>query len=131
MKKLITSIASLLLVVLIIFSFTSCHTVRVADEEIVAVFQYADINVSTKLSHEDAELVRDMFNGKIAFSDSPSCGFGKDVALTSDGYTYCIATDTCGIIYVLEKDKYFHLSNEEIETLHHLLSEYGFKFPCI
>jgi hypothetical protein len=70
MKKLITSIVSLLLIVLTVFSFTSCHMVRVADGEIKAVFRYSDINVSTTLSHEDAEVVRDMFNGKIALPDS-------------------------------------------------------------
>ena len=131
MKKLITSIVSLLLIVLTVFSFTSCHMVRVADGEIKAVFRYSDINVSTTLSHEDAEVVRDMFNGKIALPDSPSCGFGEDTALIIGGNTYCIASDTCPIIYLAEEDKYFHLSDEEIEILHNLLAEYGFKFPCI
>lgn len=131
MKKTFARVCSLLLVAVMLFSLSSCVIVKVPDGDIKAEFHYFDINVSTQLSAEDAELVRELFNGKIMLPESPSCGFGEDTALIVDGCTYCIASDTCGIIYVLEEDKYFHLSDDEIKTLHSLLAEYGFKFPCI
>ena len=131
MKKYIVLVSSFLLVVLMIFSFSSCSKVEVAEGEMVAVFQYGDADITKTLSDEDSEIVRKIFNGKSLFSDSPSCGFSEDVALIIDGNTYCIACDYCGIIYNVEEDKYFNLSDEENETLRNMLCEYGFTFPCI
>jgi hypothetical protein len=114
-----------------VFSFSSCSKVEVAEGEIIAVFQYGDAEISKPLSDEDSEIVRKIFDGKRLFSDSPSCGFDENVALIIDGNTYCIACDTCGVIYNVEKDKYFNLNDKENETLRNLLCEYGFTFPCV
>ena len=131
MKKRTKIICSLLLVGALIFSLLSYFTVRVPTGEIIAVFQYDDIDIMEPLSDEDAETVRKIFNGKILSSESPSCGFGEDVALVVGNNTYCIACDTCGVVYLAEKDKYFYLSDKENETLRTLLGEYGFVFPCL
>jgi hypothetical protein len=130
-KKHVVRVSSLLLVVLMVFSFSSCSKVEVAEGEIIAVFQYGDAEISKPLSDEDSEIVRKIFDGKRLFSDSPSCGFDENVALIIDGNTYCIACDTCGVIYNVEKDKYFNLSDKENEILRNLLCEYGFTFPCV
>lgn len=130
-KKHVVRVSSLLLVVLMVFLFSSCSKVEVAEGEIIAVFQYGDAEISKPLSDEDSEIVRKIFDGKRLFSDSPSCGFDENVALIIDGNTYCIACDTCGVIYNVEKDKYFNLNDKENETLRNLLCEYGFTFPCV
>jgi hypothetical protein len=130
-KKHVVRVSSLLPVVLMVFSFSSCSKVEVAEGEIIAVFQYGDAEISKPLSDEDSEIVRKIFDGKRLFSDSPSCGFDENVALIIDGNTYCIACDTCGVIYNVEKDKYFNLNDKENETLRNLLCEYGFTFPCV
>ena len=131
MKRYIALVTSLLLFALIIFSFSSCATVEIGQGEIVAVFKYGDADITQTLSDEDSKTVKDIFKGKNLFSDSPSCGFSKNVALIIDGNTYCIACDTCGTIYYAEKDKYFNLSDKENETVRNLLNEYGFTFPCV
>ena len=131
MKKYIVRVSSLLLVLLMIFSFSSCSKVEVAEGEMIAVFQYGDAEITKPLSDEDSEIVRKIFNRKSLFSDSPSCGFSENIALIIDGNTYCIACDYCGKIYNVEEDKYFNLSDEENGTLRNMLCEYGFTFPCI
>ena len=131
MRKSIALVSLLILTVFMIFSFSACSKVDVAEGEVVAVFQYGDADINTTLSNEDSEIVRKIFNGKMLFSDSPSCGFRENVALIIDGDTYCIACDTCGKIYAVEENKYFNLSDTENETLRNLLCEYGFTFPCI
>jgi len=130
-KKYIVRVSSLLLVLLMIFSFSSCSKVEVAEGEMIAVFQYGDAEITKPLSDEDSEIVRKIFNRKSLFSDSPSCGFSENIALIIDGNTYCIACDYCGKIYNVEEDKYFNLSDEENGTLRNMLCEYGFTFPCI
>ena len=131
MKRYITFTVSLLLIVLMIFSFTSCTKVEVEDGAIIAVFRYGDVDISEPLTYEDSKVVREIFNGKYLYSDSLFCGFGEDVALIINGDTYCIACDSCGTIYDIKEDKYFELSDKETEILHNLLGKYGFIFPCV
>ena len=131
MKRHIIFLGSLLLISLLIFSFASCSKVEVAEGEIVAVFRYGDTDIMQILSDEDSETVRNVFDGKTMFSDSPSCGFSENVALVLAGNTYCIACDNCGIVYHVKEDKYFNLSEQENKALRELLGEYGFSFPCI
>ena len=131
MKKRTVIICSLLLVGLLIFSFFSFFTAHVPSGEIMAVFQCDDVDIIEPLSSEDAKVVRKIFGGKVLRLDSPSCSFDETVALVVGNKTYCIACDTCPIVYLLEADKYFYLSDAENETLRDLLSEYGFIFPCI
>jgi len=131
MKRCITFTILLLLMVSMIFSFASCAKVEVADGEIVAIFRHGDVDITQAMTHEDSETVRKMFNKKNLYSDSLSCGFSENVALIAGGDTYCIACDDCGIIYSVNEDKYFNLSDKENETLRKLLGEYGFTFPCV
>lgn len=134
MKKYIfIFIAVLLLVVLLLAGFflnpwrVSVDPARGA----VARFSYVDTEVNTALETADSTALAEIFNGKWVFPDSPSCGFGEDVSVRIDDLTFCIACDTCPVIYVKEKDCYMHLSKEEIETVHTILESYGFVFPCI
>jgi len=131
MKRCIKFTIFLLLMVSMIFTFASCTKVEVADGEIVAIFQYGDVDIKKSMTHEDSETVRKMFNKKNLYSDSLSCGFSENVALITGDDTYCIACDTCGRIYSVNEDKYFNLSDKENETLRKLLGKYGFTFPCL
>ena len=130
-SEAVTLTVLLLLMVSMICSFAACTKVEVADGEIVAIFRYGDVDITQSMSHEDSDTVRRIFSKKNLFSDSPSCGFSKNVALTIGDDTYCIACDNCGIVYNVNEDKYFHLSDQENETLRKLLGEYGFTFPCV
>jgi len=130
-KRRITFTVLFLLMVSMIFSFVSCTKVEVAEGEIVAIFRYGAVNITQSMTHEDSETVRKMFNNKNLYPDSPSCGFSENVALITGDDTYCIACDNCGVIYSVNEDKYFNLSDKENETLRRLLGEYGFTFPCV
>ncbi len=119
------------IVVLFTMMLSSCSCVEITDGEVIAVFQYGDADISKKLSDQDCESVKEIFHGKRLFRDSPSCGFSENVALIIGGNTYCIARDSCGVIYDVHKGMYFHLSDSENETLRTILGECGFVFPCI
>ena len=131
MKKLVVLVGSFLLIVTMLFSFSSCSKVEIAAGEMVAVFRYGGVDITKPLSDEDSEIVREMFNGKNLYADSPSCGFSENIALIIDGNPYCVARDECGTIYNVGKNKYFDLSDKENEILRNLLCEYGFTFPCV
>ena len=80
---------------------------------------------------KESEVIIEIFNGKLIIKDSPSCGFGKSCSIKIDDKTFCIASDLCGEVYVLEKDKYFSLNYEENQKVRSILIKYGFEFPCI
>ena len=63
------------------------------------LFRYGDADITKPMSDKDSEIVRELFNGKNLYSDSPSCGFSENVALIIDGVPYCIACDNCGKIF--------------------------------
>lgn len=136
MKKtvVITAVVLTVIVGLIIAGlfYYNQSTVSFNDKSIgVAKFIYNDIQVETKISDQDLSQLTEVFEGKFLITDSPSCSFTEDVSLKIDNKTFCIACDTCGNIYLLEEDKYFHLSDEENKTIRKILENYGFKFPCI
>lgn len=95
-------------------------------------FQYANTDVINQLRDQEKEFVKTIFNGKNLYKDNLSCGFSEAVSIKfDDEQTFCIARDTCPIVYWKEKDRYISLTEEEITQLYNLLETYGFIFPCV
>lgn len=96
-------------------------------------FEYGDENILTDLSEEDLNTIREIFDDKKLYKDNPSCGFSESIAvlLNDDSQIFCIACDTCPIIYNKNEGLYFKLSDEENILLRNLLKKYGFYFPCL
>lgn len=125
MKKL----TALLLIVFTVASLCACTYVELnADITVNARFINEDNSVDAPLSAEDAAVISKLFNGKALYEETPPCSFTADFALTIGGSTYCIANDGCPFVYLLEKEEYFLLSNEEHEKLKELMAEYGVVF---
>lgn len=134
MKKTIWLSAILIFIIAIIVIVYFCsNRVKIEfTEEAEACFIYEGVSSVSRLNEEDVELLRTLFNGKFTYKDNPSCGFSENISVTLDNrYTFCIAQDTCPIIYWKEKDRYIKLSEKEITQLHELLGKYGFYFPCL
>ena len=64
-------------------------------------------------------IIKEIFNGKELFRDNPSF----------DNITFSVACDGCPIIKY--KNKYFYVSEIELEQIHNIMKKYGAKFPCI
>lgn len=95
-------------------------------------FVYDDINSKNLLNDKELKELKTIFDGKIMYSDNPSCGFTEDISVKfNNNQTFCIARDNCPIVYWKEKNKYIRLSEKEKTKLYDLLSPYGFFFPCV
>ena len=95
-------------------------------------FQYRDTDAINQLSDKEMESVKTIFNGKKLYKDNLSCGFSEAVSIKfDDEQTFCIARDTCPIVYWKEKNRYFRLTEDEKVQLYNLLEPYGFIFPCV
>ena len=95
-------------------------------------FQYGYTDAINQLSNNEMESVKTILNGKKLYKDKLSCGFSEAVSIKfDDKHTFCIARDTCPIIYWKEKNRYIRLTENEKTQLYNLLEPYGFIFPCV
>ncbi len=124
----------LVITVLLFFIWFRIDRVKISNfENGELFFRYFESDLQNVLNESDLHSISKMFNGKLLYSDNPSCGFSESVSIKiNDGYeVFCVARDGCGIIYWKNADKYFKLSNAELKQLHSILSGYGFYFPCV
>lgn len=97
-----------------------------------AIFIYDEEDIEIPLSNDELSILCSIFVNKKMYKDNPSCGFSEDISIKfNDSQTFCIARDTCPIIYWKEKRRYFRISEDEKMQLYCLLENYGFVFPCI
>ena len=80
-------------------------------------------DVDAKMSAEDAETVKKMFDGKSAYFDSPSCGFSEKASIRIGCNTYMPACD--GDETVKHGFMYFSLSKSENNELRKIMKKYG------
>lgn len=67
-------------------------------------FQYGNTDAINQLSDKEVEFVKTIFNEKRLYKDNLSCGFSETVSIKfDDAQTFCIARDTCPIVYWKEK----------------------------
>ena len=105
-KKILLSSVPIIAVAAVLLSLMLLRGGRLAvDSEEPAEVRFAD-SVYT-LSSDDTEELRDIFAGKRLYRDNPSCGFDENASVKfGDSQTFCIAKDTCPIVYWKEKDEY-------------------------
>jgi hypothetical protein len=101
-------------------------------KEAEVCFIYGEVVVSENLDDKEVEMLKEIFDNKIMYKDTPSCGFSKDISVRfNQSQTFCVARDTCPIVYWMEEDRYIRLTDEEKLLLYNLLESYGFEFPCV
>ena len=136
MKKkyliLIIFVFVLVSVVLGIMHFSVRKTNMEFAKEAEVCFIYGDVTTSQYLEDKDLETLKEIFDDKRMYKDTPSCGFSEDISVRfNQSQTFCVARDTCPIVYWMEEDRYIRLTEEEKGVLYNLLGTYGFTFPCV
>ncbi|MBR3811764.1 MAG: hypothetical protein IKJ16_05485 [Agathobacter sp.] len=119
-------------VALAIMQFSVRKTSMEFAKEAEVCFIYGDVVVSQNMDDKEVETLKEIFDNKSLYKDTPSCGFSEDVSIQfNQSQTFCIARDTCPIVYWMEEDRYIRLTEEEKFLLYDLLEPYGFEFPCV
>ena len=132
-KVVAVSVTLMCIAAAVVMYFVICRRVKFGDvNEAEIKYAYETVSVNESLTKEETETITDIFENNFLYSDNPSCGFSQDISIVIDNdKTFCIARDTCGIIYWKEKDKYFKVSEEDIKEVHNLFENHGGKFPCV
>lgn len=135
MKKAIWILSTIIVIVVILLGViylrqdkVNLYLVKKAE----VYFQYGNTDAINQLSNNEMESVKTILNGKKLYKDNLSCGFSEAVSIKfDDENTFCIARDTCPIIYWKEKNRYIRLTENEKTQLYNILEPYGFIFPCV
>ena len=63
-----------------------------------------DLCINDPLSETDLNTIIEIFDQKILYRDSPSCGFSENIAIRiNDKDIFCVARDGCPIVYWTSK----------------------------
>lgn len=134
MKKILWLWSAIILIVVILLGVIYLRPDKVNMDLVKKAevcFQYGNTNAINQLSDREVASVKTIFNGKKLYQDNLSCGFSEAVSMKFDEeQTFCIAQDTCPIVYWEEKDRYIRLTEDEKTQLYKLLEPHGFIFPC-
>lgn len=92
-----------------------------------------DVSFDLGASQEEANVVLSVLNGKRRDLDKSvtgaGCGFGRELSLIIDGSTYCLAQDTCDLIWEEGTDNYYILTTQEMDQLRAIFNAHGGRLP--
>ena len=108
LKKIIGLLCAIIFLVVIFLGVIYLQFDKVNMEfvkEAEVCFRYGNIDSIYHLNNEELESLNAIFNGKKLYKDNLSCGFSEAVSIKfKQEQTFCIARDTCPIVYWKEKD---------------------------
>ena len=131
MKK----VSCILLSILLLIGCAGCAAVISHPSGTAVRIRYNRENVSfdLELSPEEAIVVLSVLNGKRRDLDmtvtGAGCGFGRELSFIIDGSTYCLAQDTCDVIWEEGTNNYYVLSTKEMNQLREIFNAHGGRLP--
>ena len=88
-----------------------------------------NVSFDLELSQEEANVVLSVLNGKRRDLDmtvtGAGCGFGRELSFIIDGSTYCLAQDSCDVIWEEGTNNDYVLPSEETEQLREIFRAHG------
>ena len=131
MKRLLAVLLSFALAL----SLWGCAKTNVGIHDAVSlIFIYEQTHINVTLEDDAAKSVIDILNHKRydpIWAGVPSCGFDPNISLKIGDRIFAIACDSCNIVQDLSAQKYFSVSQNEMDQIRSLFEEYGGYFPCI
>ena len=90
-----------------------------------------NVFIDVELSQDESNTVLSVLNGKRHDLNltvtGAGCGFGREQSFIIDGSTYCLAQDSCGVIWEEGTDNYYLVSDQEMRQLKEIFREHGAK----
>ena len=88
-----------------------------------------NVSFDLELSQEEANVVLSVLNGKKRDLDKTvtgaGCGFGREQSFIIGNSVYCLAQDSCDVIWEEGTDNYYVVSDQEMNQLREIFKAYG------
>lgn len=127
--------ACIILAMLLLIGCTGCAAVISYSKGAAVRICYERENISfdSELPQKEADVVLSVLNGKRRDLDmtvtGAGCGFGRELSFIIDGSTYCLAQDTCDVIWKEGTNNYYILSTQEMNQLREIFNVHGGRLP--
>ncbi len=129
MKKVLC----VLLVILLLIGCVGCAAVisHPSGTAVQICFNRENVSFDLELSQEEANIVLSVLNGKQHDLDmtvtGAGCGFGREQSFIIGNSVYCLAQDSCDVIWEEGTNNYYVLSSEETKQLRKIFRTHGGK----
>ena len=129
MKKVLC----VLLVILLLIGCVGCAAVisHPSGTAVQICFNRENVSFDLELSQEEANIVLSVLNGKQHDLDmtvtGAGCGFGREQSFIIGNSVYCLAQDSCDVIWEEGTNNYYVLPSEETEQLREIFRAHGGK----
>lgn len=123
----------ILLSILLLMGCIGCAAVISHPEgtPVQIVFDRENVSFDLELSQEEANVVLSVLNGKKRDLDKTvagaGCGFGREQSFIIGNSVYCLAQDSCDVIWEEGTNNYYVLPSEETEQLREIFRVHGGK----
>ena len=121
----------ILLSILLLMGCTGCAAViyHPSGTAVQICYDRENVSFALELSQEEADVVLSVLNRKRRDLDmtvtGAGCGFGREPSFIIDGSTYCLAQDSCDVIWEEGTNNYYLLSIQEMKQLNEIFKAHG------
>ena len=125
LKRFLSIAFVIVMLMLVVYGIVPKNKINSSDEvKLIHTDDERDIQVV--LPDDEASKIRDILDGKIylLFPGTPACGFLLCHGFSIGDTFYAVAIDTCGTIMNCSSDRFFDVSEKEINYIHSLFETY-------
>ena len=124
MKRFIY-IALVIIILLVIYYILPISNVK-RNDKVELILIYDEQNIQVVLPDDEANKVKDILDGNLydLFPGTPACGFMKCYGFKIGDNHFAMPLDSCNTINDSKTQRYFDVSQEEMDYLRSLFQKY-------
>ena len=124
MKRFIY-IALVIIILLVIYYILPISNVK-SNDKVELILIYDEQNIQVVLPDDEANKVKDILDGNLydLFPGTPACGFMKCYGFKIGDNYFAMPLDSCNTINDSKTQRYFDVSQEEMDYLRSLFQKY-------
>ena len=124
-----------LLIILFLFSMGGCNRISInydgnATLKFCGVCKDDKTKLTQILTEEETRIAKAYLSSAEYTPGVGGCPFNKNISITFGDQVFAIAYDGCPIIWILDSDKYYTMSEEGRTYIVSLFEKYVGYFPC-
>lgn len=129
MKRLLSFVLTFILVILLLALSIYCILPKSnvsKNDDVELVLIYNERSIQVVLPDTEAKKIISILDGNLydLLSGTPVCGFMKCYGFKIGDTFYAVAIDSCETIMDCSSDRYFYVSQEELNYIHDLFEKY-------
>ena len=125
MKRFLCISLVIIVSILVIYCILPKSNVN-SNDDVELILSHDEQDIQVVLPADEANKVKDILDGNLydLFPGTPACGFMKYYGFTIGESYFAMPLDSCNTINDSKTQRYFHVSQEEMDYLRSLVQKY-------